>query len=203
MKNLFFKEYIPFLRTLLLVDRMSAHQVIFIFLFSINFFKATAVENQPPVQNIQAVIYVSGNAQVYGTINNAVIIDKDKNQAATLDIGNKETKKQLSEIRIASVKKKATYKKLAEKIKSVKKRVFYTSTSKSKLKDFYLNKIGPSAVSLHVNTSLKYASTKISESNLVVKYNTQLQKQKFYTSLSYLQFEKFCSAALRGPPINS
>ena len=34
----------------------------------------------------------------------------------------------------------------------------------------------------------------------ILKIESQLQKQKFYTSLSYLQFGKFRSSSLRGPP---
>ncbi|PQA98247.1 hypothetical protein SAMN05421796_1223 [Chryseobacterium piscicola] len=35
---------------------------------------------------------------------------------------------------------------------------------------------------------------------VILKIESQLQKQKFYTSLSYLQFGKFRSSSLRGPP---
>lgn len=36
-----------------------------------------------------------------------------------------------------------------------------------------------------------------------ISYKAQLEKQKFYTSLSYLQFGKYSSSSLRGPPFLS
>ena len=37
----------------------------------------------------------------------------------------------------------------------------------------------------------------------ILKIESQLKKQNFYTSLSYLQFRKYCSSSLRGPPFLS
>ena len=202
-KNLFFREYIALLKAGLSIDSFSIRIVIFFFLLSIYFFKATAVEVQPPVQEMQAVIYVAGNAQIYGVINNAVVIAKVKSQARVGDISKKEAKQQLNQIQIATVKKEENYKKLADKIESVKKRFFYTSTSKSTLTDFYRNQLTASATSVYAPTNLKCGGANISAFNFVIKYNTQLQTQKFLTSLSYLQFKKYCNSSLRGPPLFS
>ena len=185
------------MKALVSYDRLSNRKVIFFFLLSVNFFKATALEVQPPVQNPQAVIYVSGNAQIHGNLNNSVVIIKNNNEVPTVREEHHKVKKQPNQIQIASVKKKNSYKKLSDKIE---KRVFYTSTTRSNLKDSSLFNIGNLALSINVYPTLKYAHTNISEVRIVINCNSQLQKQKFYTSLSYLQFEKYCNSALRGPP---
>lgn len=189
------------MKALLSYDRLSNRKVIFFFLLSVNFFKATAIEAQPPVQNPQAVIYISGNAQIHGNLNNSAVIINSNNEVPMVRDVHHKVKKQPNQIELASVNKKKSYKELASKIASIKKTVFYSSTTRCNLKDSSLFSIGNSALSINVYPTLKYASTKISEVRLAINCSSQLRKQNYYTSLSYLQFGKYRSSSLRGPPV--
>ena len=198
-KNLFFREYYGYWK-LLSVDRFMIRNIIFFFLLSSHFFKATALEAKLSPQDPQTSIYVSGNVLVYDSTDHPLVITLDKKPTSPTNTAKKKTVKSSSHIELTHHKKRERFKKLAEKIDSVKKQAFYSSSPESHLINSFSFNRGKSVISSNLNTMFKSSGSKNVDFKLVVKYNTQLQQQKFYTSLSYLQFEKYRSSSLRGPP---
>lgn len=199
LKNLFFKECITFIKALLSFNKSSSRKIVFFLLLSLNFFKAVPLEVELPVQDPQAIIYVSGNAQIYGNLNTSVVIAKDKIESTRVTNVPHKVKKQHNQVELANVAKKESYEKLAAKIASKKKPVFYTSNPSDNLSTQQL-KLITSAVAVAMAHNFNNFNAVIPEITSVILLIAQSKKQKYYTSLSYLQFGKYRSSSLRGPP---
>ena len=114
---------------------------------------------------------------------------------------NKVTKSTFLEKTNKTLSEKEADKKLARLVKKIQEEAkFHFSVSTGGNSKFtsalHENKTAV-VVPSHIVQKHALAST---YDQLLLKIESQLQKQKFYTSLSYLQFGKFRSSSLRGPP---
>ena len=114
---------------------------------------------------------------------------------------NKFTKSTFLEKTNKTLSEKEADKKLARLVKKIQEEAkFHFSVSTGGNSKFtsalHENKTAV-VVPSHIVQKHALAST---YDQLLLKIESQLQKQKFYTSLSYLQFGKFRSSSLRGPP---
>jgi hypothetical protein len=114
---------------------------------------------------------------------------------------NKVTKSTFLEKTNKTLSEKKADKKLARLVKKIQEEAkFHFSVStggNSKITSALHENKTAVVVPSHIVQKHALAST---YDQLILKIESQLQKQKFYTSLSYLQFGKFRSSSLRGPP---
>ena len=165
--------------------------------------KGAAVDSINSQKNSQAVIYVSGGTQITGAseFSNAHIVEISTKHSSKKVISDKIHNANFSEQIIA--KKKSTDQKLRlvqEKINKKVQHSYYSSPLESELVKFAKAKLNFTAVT--TNTSLfKYGHSTVQNTFLFKPHCGQILKQKFYTSLSYLQMGKLRSLSLRGPPL--
>lgn len=150
----------------------------------------------------EAIIYVSAGAIVAGTsqFSNARIVEILGNSPSKKILKEKTTNTGLAKQIVA--KKEAndqSLKLLQEKINKKVKNSFYSSSQESELVRFAKSKLDLSAVT-SAASSFKFAHAFVSITFLLNVHRAQILKQKYCTSLSYLQFGKFRSSSLRAPP---
>lgn len=168
------------------------------------FFNASALKTETVDQDQTGVIYVSSDVQIFGTehISNATIntikstsvpkkISKNNPELKYIPIAKQIIAKKNEEHRIL--------KKLQDKIDKKIVRSFYSSSSNGN--QLTISTHSTAKFGLSSNISKIDFSNGLVKENLVLKsFKTHLQRQKFYTSLSHLQFRKFRSSSLRAPP---
>ena len=166
------------------------------------FFNAKSLENDIPPQNQQGIIYVGEGAKVYGmsNISNAVVVNIPNPTIAKQAIQPRKKSISISE-QVAEHKISADQK--ARKIQaevSARTNFYYFSEGN-------LDSISGSSSYVHSGelatavTSFKISGKSEFSPYVLHFFALRCEKQKFYTSLSFIQFRNFRSSALRAPPI--
>lgn len=165
------------------------------------FFGATALKTHIPQQNQQAIIYVGENTLVYGVpgVSNAIIV-KVQNKTVPQKIEQLKKKFVPSEDQAITKnsKRNQELKVLQQKINKKIKHTFYSSSQDSDLLRFAKVKIA--SVANSTNFSFKYQKAIVCIDEDLNIFRVQNTKQKFFTSLSYSEFQKPRNSFLRGPP---
>ena len=151
--------------------------------------------------NPEAIIYVSFGTKIIGY--------SDFSNARIIDIPTTFTDKKVSieKVDSAPVSKQITAKRneIDNTLKIVQAKInkvirsFYNSIPQSNWFNYSKLKFGSIAVNNSVNTYKFSPATFVGEIIINV-FSSSSTKQKFYTSLSYLQLCKFKSSSLRAPP---
>lgn len=164
-------------------------------------FYASALENDTPPQNQQGVIYVGQGALVYGlsNISNAVVVNVPT-PTNTKEVT--QPKKKSASISEQVVTRKISVRHRARKIQEeVTARTFFYYFSEGNL-----DSIAGSSSNAHsgelatVVTSFEMAGKSPFSPYVLHFFAFRSEKQKFYTSLSFIQFRNFRSSSLRAPP---
>lgn len=166
------------------------------------FFYATALETDIPPQNQAGIIYVGEGALVYGLsdISNAVVVNIPNPTNTKEAI---QPKKKLAGISEQVAKNITSTNQKARKIQaevSARTKHFYFSPG-------ILDSISGRSSIIHSGelatavSSSKIASTVKFSPYVIHSFAVCCEKQKFFTSLSFIQFGNFRSASLRAPPI--
>ena len=169
------------------------------------FFNAKSLENDIPPQNQQGIIYVGEGAKVYGmsNISNAVVVNIPNPTNPTIA-------KQAIQPRKKSI---SISEQVAEHTNSADQKARKIQAEVSARTTFYyfsegnLDSISGSSSNVHsgeVATAVTFfkISGKSEFSPYVLHFFAlRCDKQKFYTSLSSIQFRNFRSSSLRAPPI--
>ncbi|WP_126337156.1 hypothetical protein [Kaistella antarctica] len=151
-------------------------------------------------ENHKEVLYVIGGAVVFGTS----YIHTEEIKKITLK--KTVSKDELDEIKISSISKQAAKIKKEQKERTNKIRPNISVTKR------YSNV--PTKENIKGSLGMKFSMVLISSSHYsfrglilgitisqpIIFFKNQLVEQKYYTSLSYLQFGKYRSSSLRGPP---
>lgn len=151
--------------------------------------------------NPEAIIYVSSGTKIIGSseFSNARIINIPNASSTKKDKTEKVNSAPLSkQITAKSDEINSTSKILQAKISKVL-RSFYNSIPQSNWFNHSKLKFGSIAVNNSGNTYNFSPATFVGQ--IIIKvFSSSSTKQKFYTSLSYLQLCKFRSSSLRAPP---
>lgn len=154
-------------------------------------------------QQEQAVIYLQDGAEVYGLSNNSnAIITKTKSP----DFIVKQTKKKERRTTTVAMKiaekeneEKRDLKELQDKINHKISHFYYTDSDSNTLLSAQMLNLNNEATNV-LGSSQNLKGIVAARELIVISFKLQLAKQKFYTSLSYLQFGKLRNSFLRGPP---
>ncbi len=168
------------------------------------FFNAAALGKDFVDQDQTGVIYVSSGVEIYGTqnISNAKITTT---KTTTLP---KKICKKISPKKYVPVAEQIIAKKNEEdrKLKILQSRInekveksFYTSSGDSSFFGIAKNKVGSFAVSC-TSFSPDFSNAILEDFPRLKRFETQLKKQKFYTSIAFLQFSRLRTSSLRAPP---
>ena len=180
---------------------------VLLFLFSPLLCFATSVEDGPQLP-AQSSIYVVGNTQIYGAENISVVeVVATKTYDNSFTKRNEKAKHESSsqsisaQIEIKKTKDLAKSKELEKQTKENIKVNFINSTTNSNFAG-NTSAITKGAV---LNSNF-YSQNKLSKTisqDIAISYTCKSckKKQKFYTSLSYLQFGKYRNSSLRAPPV--
>ena len=153
-------------------------------------------------KNSQAIIYISAGTQITGIsqFSNARIIKVATKKASVKVATVKISAPTISEQIVAKKKSQnQALKSVQEKINKKVKNSYYSSSQDNESLKFAKFKFNFAAVTTTIS-SFKYSPAFVSSTLLLNSDQAQLLKQKFYTSLSFLQFRKLRSSSLRGPP---
>ncbi|MEG2079854.1 hypothetical protein [Chryseobacterium sp.] len=143
-------------------------------------------------------IFVTGGTTVIG-------LDKIYKVKIVLETRKPEptefSKTSFSEQTIKTLSEKKADKKLARLVKKIQEKTKYHFSVSSGGESGITGRLHKTkkAVVFTSNVVQKHALAS-TYNQVILKIESQLQKQKFYSSLSYLQFGKFRSSSLRGPP---
>ena len=164
-------------------------------------FYASALENDIPTQDQQGVIYVGEGALVYGMsdISNAVIVSI-QSQKPIQEIAK--NKKKIVSVSEQVVKRENLAKQKARKIQQeVTARSIFHYLAKGNLGSIESSSSVHSGNLATAVTFSKIVGVTLSSPYVVHFFTVSSEKQKFFTSLSFIQFGKFRSSSLRAPPI--
>lgn len=163
------------------------------------FFNAKSLENDIPPQNEPGIIYVGEGARVYG-MSNVVVVNipspTDAKQAIQPRKKSISISEQVAEHTISADQK-------ARKIQaevSARTTFYYFSEGNP-------DSISGSSSNFHSGelatavTSFKISGKSEFSPYVLHFFALRCDKQKFYTSLSFIQFRNFRSSSLRAPPI--
>ena len=173
---------------------------LFLFLLKPALFFSTEIKTTMQDQNHKEVIYVIGGASVISTANiHSLEIKK---------VASKKTvsKDELDEIKTSSISNQA------EKIEKAQNERRNKILPNIRITKRYSNI--PTEENIMGALGMKFVTALISSSQYsfrgmilavtisqpIIFFKNQLVEQKYYTSLSYLQFGKYRSSSLRGPP---
>ena len=169
------------------------------------FFYATALETDFPPQNEPGIIYVGEGAKVYGmyNISNAVVVNIPSPTNPTIAKQAIQPRKKSISISEQVAEHTISADQKARKIQaevSARTTLYYFSEGNP-------DSISGSSSNVHSGelatavTSFKISGKSEFSPYVLHFYALRCQKQKFYTSLSFIQFRNFRSSSLRAPPI--
>ena len=166
------------------------------------FFHAEGKDSVVAKKNQEAIIYVTSGVQIQGLsyITNTKVISIEKALTSKKKIQSKAKyitfKEQVTTIKNA---KDQSLKKLQEKINEKVKKYNYTTSQDNVLIQWVKLRFGTSAASNNF-TTFNFSNAFFSNEYHLNIFRSQVAKQKFYTSISYLQFGKYRNSSLRAPP---
>ena len=162
---------------------------------------ASVLENDNLDQGSEGVIYVSGNAVLFGenSISNGKIIEIE----STKENVSREPTKKLEVIadlvKVHQKSKEIALQKILDNAKKDKKKICFESSWNPKFFNLTLSKMAGFSSQIS-NSYSKLSALLHFWVKVLPNYKIQLEKQKYYTSLSYLQFGKYTNSSRRGPP---
>lgn len=202
------KENLFFRATQSSVRKEKAHssfsKLILLSLLCIStFFSASALEEGIPQQDQQGIIYVGEDALVYGMseISNAIVI-KIQSPTSAKELTNPKKKSNSISEQVAIHKISAD-----QKAKKIQEEVTARTTFYYFLEGDFDSISGSSSNVQSGELATVVTSFKIAGKSEFLPYvlhffALRCEKQKFYTSLSFIQFRNFRSSSLRAPPIS-
>lgn len=171
------------------------------------FFNAAALQVGALDQDQTGLIYVSAGVEIYGSqnISNAKISSLET-ASSPEKISKKNPKPKYISIAKQILAKKnveqRNLKRLQDKISINIIRSIYSSSNDRNLLALAKYKAGSSAIA-STSVNFDFSNAFLQDYLILKRFESEIKKQKFYTSLSYLQFRNFRSCSLRAPPKTS
>lgn len=185
----------------------SLFSVFFVLLFSSLSFATTLSKTDSVTTKQTAVIYVLGNTIIKGesSFSNANIItvkivEKKSSNTKQNTVEKKEDQSISAQI---SKKEKEEKEKLAKIQKQVKEKPTTFLAQNQTSSDFNNTNFQNGSIAVASNNSyspFKFLKVFLQKNKAPVLCEDKKNKQKFYTTLSYLHFGKYRSSSLRAPP---
>lgn len=151
----------------------------------------------------QAVIYVQNGAEVYGLpeLTNALVSKTTSSDSTPKHAEKKERTDSTFAMKIEEKKQsqKKVLKKLQDQINNRISHFYYSDSESTALFSGKVLQLNNVATNVLV-TSQDIKGIASSNDFIILTLRLHLAKQKFYTSLSYLEFGKLRNSFLRGPP---
>ena len=150
----------------------------------------------------EAVIYVTPGTSIEGIyISNAKVIKIENTAAPKKKVKSQAKYNTLAEqVTEKKIVQQQSLKKLQEKIDKKVQDTLYSTSQNSESATLAQVRLSNVAVSSNLS-SFDFSKAFFSNKYVLNTFRTQIAKQKFYTSLSNLQFSKLRNSFLRGPPI--
>ena len=181
---------------------MKSLLILFFALLTPLFLHAEGQDSVVAKKNQEAVIYVSSGAEIQGLsyITNARIIKIEKEVPSIKKIQSKAKYATLKVQVTANINAKdESLKKLQQKINDQVKNYYFSTSQDIALSQWVKLRLSTSAASTDFN-SFNFSKAFLSNKYHLNIFRSQVAKQKFYTSISYLQFGKYRNSSLRAPP---
>ena len=167
------------------------------------FFNAKSLENDIPPQNEPGIIYVGEGARVYGmsNISNAVVVNIQSPTAPEeITSPNKKSNSISEQVTIHKISAEQKAKRIKEEV-AARTTFYYFSEGNPDSISGSSSNVHSGEVATAV-TSFKISGKAEFSPYVLHFFALRCEKQKFYTSLSFIQFRNFRSSALRAPPIS-
>ena len=166
-------------------------------------YAASSVDQDPSMPNqFSGVVHVSSSAVIYGADQMHVITEKDLSEKPIVDRAKQAVKPAAISREAIEQEKKSKAEKFEKEFPPVEAQAFLNnSTTDSSLLAAKQTVNGQATITTPSQQKqiLNATSVDIGRSTAI---DPHLVKQKYYTTLSYLQLRKYSSSSLRGPPRN-
>lgn len=185
----------------------SVFSVLFVLLLSSLSFASTPAQIDSIATEKSAEIYVSGSAIIKGVENfsNASIVSIETLENKTSNSKVKTLAKTEDQSISAQIIRKE--KEAAQKIAKLQKQIKETATvfiTKNPASSYFNNSSSQNgSIAVVSSTSIIKFLKDISRLAISQHCKEDIKKQKYYTTLSYLQFGKYRNSSLRAPPVQS
>ncbi|MDP2452579.1 MULTISPECIES: hypothetical protein [unclassified Kaistella] len=187
----------------------SLFSVFFVLLFSSLSFATTLSKTDSVTTKQTAVIYVLGNTIIKGesSFSNANIITVKIVEKKSSNTKQNTVEKKEDQSISAQISKKEKEEKEKEKLAKIQKQVKEKPTTflsqNQTSSDFNNTNFQNGSIAVASNNSyspFKFLKVFLQKNKAPVLCEDKKNKQKFYTTLSYLHFGKYRSSSLRAPP---
>lgn len=172
------------------------------FLFCAVFAQANNYE-ESQMTNLSQTIFVSNKAIIYGAEHMHILNSSYKlPKRPVVDKTPKSTKKLeviADLVKVHQKSKEIALQKILDNAKKDKKKICFESSWNPKFFNLTLSKMAGFSSQIS-NSYSKLSALLHFWVKVLPNYKIQLEKQKYYTSLSYLQFGKYTNSSRRGPP---
>ena len=166
------------------------------------FFYATALEKEIPPQNEQGIIYVGENALVYSNadVSNAIVVNIQVPTTTREIVKPKKNAHRISEqVTIHKISQDQQARKIQAEVTARTTFVYFSQGDLPSVSKSFSNvHSGKLATAI---TTLKIVGKSDFSPYVIHFFAVRCEKQKFYTSLSFIQSRSIRSSSLRAPPI--
>lgn len=199
-KNLLFGVIVLNLRNTDVSSRCLS-LILFVLLFISQTFNAAALQEDNLGNDQEGIIHLSGGATIHGvsTISNVTIVNIPNPVAEKMMKCKPKYKTIEQQVVAKKAKQNRNLKMLQDQINLKARAFFYSDSHDTELASLKKFNFCNTAITSNLS-SFNFSNAFISEEYILNIFKAVTAKQKFYTSLSYLQFSKLRDSFLRGPP---